>query len=93
MIANTLFYRVTEQKTPSGKIVGFNILASFDTRVVYATAAYKESALCSATTEQINTVVLKLASKAGAADTRDLTTSGMKKKIEQNSLPTEELAA
>jgi hypothetical protein len=84
IIANTMYYRVTEQKTPSGKTIGWNVLGGFDPKLVFSTAAYKESATDNATTGDIELVVAKMAKHANAARTSDLTSSGMLKKIAKN---------
>ena len=84
IIANTLYYRVTEQKTPSGKVVGWNVLGGFDPKLVFSTAAYKESATDQATSGDIDLVVAKMAKHANAASTSNLTSSGMLKKIAAN---------
>jgi catabolite regulation protein CreA len=79
-----MYYRVTEQKTPSGNTVGFNILGGFDPKLVYATAAYRESATCYVTTGEVDAVVAKMALHANAADTCNLTSPAMLKKIAKN---------
>ncbi len=84
LIANTMFFRVTEQKTPSGNTVGWNILGGFDPKLVFATAAYKESATCYTTSTDIQRSVDKMAKLANAASTSDLTSSGILKKIAKN---------
>jgi hypothetical protein len=84
--ANTLFYRVTEQKTPSGKIVGLNILGGFDPKLTFKSAAYRETALCILTTAQLEEVVLGLAVHANAAELENVTALGMLKKLAKNDL-------
>jgi hypothetical protein len=84
LIANTMNFRVVEQKTPSGRTVGWNILGGFDPKLVFATAAYKESACDNATTGDIQVVVDKMAKHANAAGTCNLTSPAMLKKIAKN---------
>jgi len=84
VIANTMYFRVTEQKTPSGKTVGWNILGGFDPKLVFATAAYKESCTDNATTGEIDFIVAKMAKHGNAASTSNVTSSGMLKKIAKN---------
>ena len=84
LIANTMFYRVTEQKSPSGRTLGWNILGGFDPKLVFATAAYKESAACNATTGDIDLVVAKMAKHGNAGGVSNLTSPALLKKIAKN---------
>ena len=82
--ANTLFYRVTEQKTPSGKTVGFNILGGFEPKLTFKTAAYRETHHDQMTTAQLNVIVAGMSKHANAAATEDVTPLGMLKKLNKN---------
>jgi len=82
--ANTLFYRVTEQKSPSGKLLGFNVLGGFEPKLTFKTAAYKETHHDQMTTVQLNGIVAQMAKHANAAATEDVTPLGMLKKLAKN---------
>jgi hypothetical protein len=84
LIANTMYFRVVEQKTPSGRTLGWNILGGFDPKLVFATATYKESACDNATTGDIQVVVDKMAEHARAANTCNMTSPALLKKIAKN---------
>jgi hypothetical protein len=79
--ANTLYFRVTEQKAPSGTVLGTNILAGFDPKLVYKTASYRETGVVKLTTMAMMAVVQKLAQHANADRTENVTALGMMKKM------------
>ena len=84
LIANTMFFRVTEQKTPSGRSVGFHVLGGFDAKLTYATAAYRETGSNDMTSGDVQSKVAKMQAHANAECVEDCTSKGPAKKIAQN---------